>query len=110
MSAEEHEKDWKLKLRYGKIRTPFHHFTALAEGTVAKLPDGFECPPGSAFMGMKTWASSAEESADMMRVIGREIGFTVTGDIQIFETEAQQPPRDKPYGYDFKFTPFDPDA
>ena len=46
----------------------------------------------------------------MMRVIGRQIGFTVTGDIEIFETEAEQPPRDKPYGYDIKFTPFDPGA
>ena len=31
MSAEEQEKDWKLKLRYGRIQTPFHHFTVLAE-------------------------------------------------------------------------------
>jgi hypothetical protein len=83
MELEQPDPSWKAQLRYGKIQTPFHHFTALAEGTVGELADGFECPPGSAFMGMKTWALSADESADMIRVIGGQIGFTVTGDIQI---------------------------
>jgi hypothetical protein len=59
---------------------------------------------------MKTWASSIDESADMIRVIGKQIGFTVTGDIQIYETEPAKPPGDKPNGYDINFTPFDPAA
>jgi hypothetical protein len=110
MEQEQPNPSWKAHLRYGKIQTPFHHFTALAKGVVGKLADGFVCPAGSAFMGMKTWASSADESADMIRVIGRQIGFTVTGDIQIYETEPMQPPGDKPHGYDITFTPFDPTA
>jgi hypothetical protein len=110
MESEQPDPSWKAQLRYGKIQTPFHHFTALAEGTVGELADGFECPPGSAFMGMKTWALSADESADMIRVICGQIGFTVTGDIQIYETEPQQPPRDNPHGYDITFTPFEPAA
>lgn len=110
MSAEEHEKDWKLKLRYGKLTTPFHHYTVIAEGTVGQLAEGFSCPPGSAFMAMKTWASSTDESADMVAVIGRQIGFTVTGDIQIYDTEPVEPPRERPFGYDIQFTPFDPNA
>ena len=58
-------------------------------------------------MAMKTWASSDEESADMIQVIGKQIGFIVTGRIQVYETEPQQPPKDNPYGYDISFTPFD---
>ncbi len=84
MESEQPNPSWKAQHRYGKIQTPFHHFTALAEGTVGELADGFECPSGSAWMVMKTWASSADESADMIRVIGRQIGFTVTGKIHIY--------------------------
>ena len=81
MSAETDDRDWKLKLRYGRSTTPFRHYTVIAEGTVGQLAEGFSCPPGGAFMAMKTWASSTDESADMVTVIGREVGFTVTGDI-----------------------------
>lgn len=109
MSATEEEPDWKLKLRYGKTTTPYSHFTAIAEGVVGELVDGFSCRPGPAIMGMKTWASSSDESADMIQVIGRQIGFEVTGDIQIYETEPVKPPGDKPSGYDIQFTPFDDD-
>jgi len=100
------EKDWKLKLRYGKIKTPFKHYTAIADGIVGELIDGFDCRSGKAYMGMKTWALSTEESADMIKVIGKEIGFEVTGKIEIFSTEAIQPPKENPYGYDIVFTPY----
>ena len=102
--------DWKLLLRYGKTKTPYRHFTALAEGSMTKEPNDFSCAIGPAFMGMKTWASDADESADMIRVIGGNIGFEVSGNIQIYETEPEQPPRENPFGYDIKFTPFKDDA
>lgn len=107
MESEQPDPNWKLKLRYGRLKTPFHHYTSIAEGVVGELADGFVCPSGSAFMAMKTWASSDEESADMIQVIGKQIGFIVTGRIQVYETEPQQPPKDNPYGYDISFTPFD---
>ena len=109
MGTDEPDKDWKLKLRYGKLKTPYQHYTAIAEGVVSEEMEDFSCPPGKAFMGMKTWASSTDESADMIQAIGEQIGFTVTGRIQIYETEPTQPPRDDPYGYDINFTPFDSD-
>ena len=102
----EPDKDWKLKLRYGKTTTPYRHYTVIAQGVVAELAEGFSCRPGDAFMSMKTWASSPEESADMVRVIGKQIGFAVTGRIQVYDTEPSQPPRDDPYGYDINFAPF----
>jgi hypothetical protein len=110
MEPDQPEKNWKLKLRYGKLKTPYRHFSAIAEGVVGELSDGFSCRAGSAFMGMNTWSSSADESADMIRVIGRRIGFVVTGKIHIFETDPKEPPKDTPYGYEIKFTPFDPAA
>jgi hypothetical protein len=106
VETDEPEKDWKLKLRYGKLKTPYKHYTAIAEGVVREGMEDFSCPPGNAFMGMKTWASSPDESADMIRVIGERIGFAVTGRIQIYETEPAEPPRENPYGYDINFTPF----
>lgn len=110
MESEPSHPSWKAQLRYGKIQTPFHHFVVIAEVTVGELAEGFECPPGSAWMATKTWASSTDESVDMIHVIGRHIGFTVTGSIHVAETEPSEPPRDKPYAYDIRFTPFDPAA
>ena len=102
---EEREKDWKLKLQQGKLQTPFKHIAVIAEGIAGEI-EGFNCPPGSAYMSMKTWASSDEEAADMFQAIGKHIGFEVTGDIQLYYTEPNEPPTENAYGYDIKFTPF----
>ena len=58
-------------------------------------------------MSMKTWANTENESADMIKVIGEEIGFQVTGRIEIYKTEPVEPPKEKPFGYDIKFSPYD---
>jgi len=98
--------DWKLKLRYGQLHTPYKHFTALAEGKMEADSTDYKCPAGMAWMAMKTWATDNDESADMIRVIGKQIGFTITGRIQIYDTAPEKPPREKPFGYDIAFTPF----
>ncbi|MDX2109825.1 MAG: hypothetical protein SFY80_06230 [Verrucomicrobiota bacterium] len=98
--------DWKLKLRYGKTKTPYVHFTALAEGTMKKKENDYGCPIGPAWMGMKTWATDSAESADMIRVIGAKLGFEIPGNVQIYDTEPTRPPRENPFGYDITFTPF----
>lgn len=107
MSEDVWDSAWKVKLRDGKLRTPFRHFTAIASGVVGELAEGYSCRPGTAFMGIKTWASSTEESADMLVEIGEQIGFRADGSVEVFETEPVQPPREEPYGYDITFTPFD---
>jgi hypothetical protein len=106
----EDTKDWKLRLRYGKLTTTFKHFTVLADGVVGKLEDGFERRPGRAWVSMKTWATDADESMDMIRVIGERIGFTVDGHIEVYVTEPDQPPGEKPHVYDIRFTPYDENA
>lgn len=99
-------KDWKLALRYGKMHTPFSHYTIIADGVANELSDGFECRPGKAFMAMKTWSTSADESIDMAIAIGEQIGFTVTGKVEVYETEPKEPPQENPYGYGISFTPY----
>jgi hypothetical protein len=109
MSEESPSNDWKLKLRYGRLVTPYKHFTAIADGVAGELVDGFDCRPGPAVMTMKTWAEDADESAHMIRLIGQQIGFSATGKIEIYETAAEQPPSENPHGYDIKFVPYDDD-
>jgi hypothetical protein len=95
--------DWKLKLKYGKTSTPYQHFTVLADGQIGELVEGFECSSDRAWMSMKTWSTDADESADMIQVIGEQIGFKVDGKIHIYETEPDESPREKPFGYAINF-------
>lgn len=106
MSVESADKNWKLQLRYGHLSTPFTHYTVIANGLAGALEDGFECCPGSAFMAMNVWTTDADEAADMIRVIGKQIGFDVTGRIQIYDTESEVAPGEHPHGYGIKFTPY----
>lgn len=101
------ETDWKLKLRYGKETTPYSHYTIIADGVAGDLVDGFECRPGSAVMSMKAWASDLDEALDMIRSIGEQVGFNVSGEVEIYETEPEHPPKDNPYGYDLNFVEYD---
>lgn len=98
--------DWKLKLRYGTLQTPYAHFTVLADGVAGELSGGYACRPGRAWMSMRAWATSAEESIDMAKGIADEIGFDVDGRVEVYETEPEQPPGDRPRGYDIMFTPY----
>lgn len=101
------ENDWKLKLRYGKGITPYTHYTVLAEGICEEMIDGFSCPRGNAIMGIKVCASDIDEPAYMVKNIGSQIGYEVTGEIQIYESEPEEPPRNNPHGYDIQFTPYE---
>ena len=58
-------------------------------------------------MAMKTWAMSPKESMDMIVAIGQQIGFEVTGRVEVFDTEAKEPPSETSRGYDIKFTAYD---
>ena len=109
MPEAQQNQNWKLQLRHGRLVTPYKHFTAIADGVVGELRDGFECRPGAAFMSMRTWATDASEVAHMVRQIGQQIGFAASDRIQIFATAPEQPPGEKPYGYDIRFVPYDED-
>lgn len=98
--------DWKVKLRYGRISTPFQHYAIIADGTAGQLADGFECRPGPAMMAMKGWATDIDEAGDMIRYVSEKVGFSITGRIQIYQAELDEPPRDKPFAYNISFVPY----
>lgn len=103
----DNEQNWKLKLRSGELSTPYSHYTVLAEGVCGSLIEGFSCPKGNAIMGIKVWATDIDEPPFMVKSIGSQIGFEVTGEIQIYETEPEEAPRENPHGYDIQFTSFE---
>ena len=43
----------------------------------------------------------------MADVIGKQIGFTVTGRTHVYNTEPSSPPSDKPWAYDINFKNYD---
>ncbi|WP_216362744.1 hypothetical protein [Formosa algae] len=94
-------------MRYGKTKTEFKHFTVLADGIAGDLVDGFDCKPGNAWMSIKTWSKSADESSEMIQFIARQIGFEFRGKIEIYKTEPIEPPREEPFGYGINFKPYD---
>ena len=96
-------KNWKLKLRYGKLLTPYKHFTAITKGV---LEDASEFSPGNAFMAIKIWATTYDNAADLVESVAGQVYFTITGKIEIFDTEPQEPPKEDAYGYDLGFTYF----
>jgi len=100
---EDENKNWKLKLRSGKLATAFKHFTAITKGV---LEEGSSYSPGNAFMAIKIWAATYEETADLVESIAKQLEFTITGKIEIFDTEPQEPPQKEPYGYGINFTYF----
>ncbi|MCE2571446.1 hypothetical protein [Motilimonas eburnea] len=58
-------------------------------------------------MAIKTWAINSDQSADMLKVIGRQIGFEANGKIEVYKTEPEEPPKENPFGYGINFTPYD---
>ena len=89
---------WKLLYRLGLLRTPYRHFTASARGT----KDG-----EAAVLSMSSWAPSKEVAADMVEVIGRELGFLVTGSVDVRENghPAEPPPQKNPSAYGLSIIP-----
>jgi hypothetical protein len=100
---DEQNKNWKLKLRYGKLTTSYKHFTAITKGVVKEES---VYSPGSAFMAIKIWATTYDDAADLVESVAEQVEFTITGKIEIFDTEPQEPPKQNAYGYDLGFTYF----
>jgi peroxiredoxin len=100
-------------LKYGKIKTHFHHYTVLLDVFAEKEVTDYNsnvCPEGNAWMGVKVWANDADEAADIACTFARSIGLeinTSNNSIQIFDTKPEMPPQEKPFAYDSNFSPYD---
>ncbi|NML66583.1 hypothetical protein HHL22_15345 [Hymenobacter sp. RP-2-7] len=99
-------KNWKLKLRYGKLTTIYQHFTSITEGVVAKESD---YAVGNAFMALKMWVKDDSEAIDLVSSVAKQVGFVIKDKVELFNTDPIQPPQQEPYGYDLKFTYFKAD-
>ena len=53
---------------------------------------------------MKIWSMNEEESADLYQSVAEQIGFKLSGNMDIYETEAESPPKDNPYAYGINFS------
>jgi hypothetical protein len=98
------EKDWKLKLRYGKLKTPYQHFTVIAPVVIEEYIEGLDAQPGNAYAGIKLWATNIDEAIHIVASIGEEKGYMVSGRIEVYETPPERPPQDEPYAYSINFT------
>jgi hypothetical protein len=97
-------KNWKLNLRYGRLKTAFRHFTLIGDGEIAVANPGYGTIQGAAaFFTIKVWASDQQEAVNMLAAIGRDVGFDASGEVSVYITDPQQPPKDVSYGYDLDF-------
>jgi len=97
-------KNWKLKLRYGKLKTAFRHFTVIADGEIQASNPDFGTEAGSAaFFSITAWATDNNEAIDMVVNIGRHVGFNASGRIYVYVTDPQQPPKEQPYAPSLNF-------
>ena len=99
--------DWKLKLRYGKLETPFSHFATVTKGAFDEAFPEYGCPAGDAVMGLKVWAANADEAALVSRAFGQSLGFSASGDTEVYDVPPDEPPKQKAHVYHWTFHPFE---
>jgi hypothetical protein len=109
MSDDKTDSDWRLKLRYGKLTTPYIHLTLIGDGRIIRpLPvNGEVC--SRAFMRMKVWAGNNEAAQAIFLSTAPDVGFEADGQIYIYETEPDIPPRNTPVAYDIGFNLYNDD-
>jgi hypothetical protein len=97
-------KDWKLKLRYGKLKTPYQHFTIIVPVIINEFIEDFSAQPGKAYAGIKMWATDIDEAIDLTCSLAKHTGFEITGKIEVHKTDPVQPPGNNPNAYDINFS------
>jgi hypothetical protein len=86
------------------LKTPYQHLTILAPVIIKEYIKDFDAQPGTAYAGIKMWATDMDEAVDMAESIGAQTGFVINGRIEIYKTDPVQPPGDEPYAYDINFS------
>jgi hypothetical protein len=98
------DNDWKPKLRYGRLKTTYKHYTLIAPVLIEQYIEDFDVDAGTAYIGAKIWATHSNEATDMLLRIGSQTGYKITGNIEIYETDPKQPPGDYPEAYSINFS------
>lgn len=105
-NADEVPKNWKLQLRYGRLKTRFSHHTVLVDVEVIERTHLNQVDTGPAIMAFKAWAGDNDELSDMTAFFVEKFGCRQIGRAYFYDTAPEEPPREKPHGYDFNFTPY----
>ena len=98
--------DWKALYQAGKLNTPYKHFSVIADGVAGPGAVQHGGRPGPSWLGMRLWATSADEAIHMFRLFAEQSGFAVKAKIEVHDSEPLEPPRDAPHAYGVKFTPY----
>lgn len=95
-------------MRYGKLKTAFHHFTVIADGKIVEArPDYMTIEGSAAFFAIKVWATDSAEAIDVLVAVGRQVGFDASGRIYVYDSEPTQPPSENPHAYSLSFHQYD---
>jgi hypothetical protein len=94
-------------LRYGRLETPYEHFTVLADVRVIEGDADLGSQVGLAWLSMKVWALSADAAADLIGAIAPQMGAEVHGSVDVYSSEPVEPPRDEPFAYDPNFVAYE---
>jgi hypothetical protein len=96
--------DWKLKLRYGRLTTPYKHMTLLVDGILDN-----EEGRSRAIMAGKVWDKTSELAMDLIADLAPRLGFDPDGRWYVYDTDPEQPPGDSPSVYGVNFTRYEGD-
>jgi hypothetical protein len=105
-NGEQAPRNWKLLLRYGRLKTPYEHFTVLVDVQVIEADSAVGSQVGPAWMAMKVWAPSADAAGEIICDIPPRVGAEVRGRCEVYKSEPDEPPQDMPYAYDLRFTAY----
>jgi hypothetical protein len=104
--TDEAPRNWKLLLRYGRLRTPYEHFTVFADVQVIEANADLGSHAGPGWMSMNVWASSADAAAEIICDIAPQVGAEVRGRWEVYKTEPREPPQDVPFAYELRFVAY----
>lgn len=97
-------KDWKLKLKYGKLKTPFNHYTIIAPVLINEYSEEYAAQSGKAYVGLKIWAENDNVAISMFENLAHDAHFKITGNMELYETDPIEPPTEKQYSYGITFS------
>jgi hypothetical protein len=105
-NGEQTPRNWKLLLRYGRLKTRYEHFTVFVDVRVTEPQADVRSQLGPAWMAMKVWAPSADAAAEIICHFAPQVGAEVRGKCEVYKSEPDEPPQDTPYAYDLRFTAY----
>ncbi len=87
--------------------TPLRHYDLRTEGRIVGPCEHADLPEGPATMTAKVWAADPDEVADVVIALANELQFRILGDVELRESEPEEPSQAAPSAYAVEFTHYD---